>query len=240
MKDQLPREKKKPCADKMHSQVKGARHGQARERLRQRRLARWRRRFFKHLPPVTLVLLFFCSALGIGFVYFSETIYRLQVPRPLPKADGIIVLTGGRARLESGLKLLEEGKGSRLLISGVNPIADRTALVRATHADPKLFECCVDLGREALNTVGNANESADWVAKNHYKTVYVVTNDYHMPRSLLLLKRTLPNTTLIAYPINQSAGQDESWLQFFDRLRVIGTEYLKFIGVKLNIVAFFQ
>lgn len=189
------------------------------------------RRFLKHLPPVTLVLIFFLVFFTFGFVSFSEKIYSLQLPAPSQQADGIIVLTGGRDRLETGVRLLENGRGKRLLISGVNPAAGRAVLLRVTGADPHLFDCCVDLGWEAANTIGNAEESVHWVEKNGYHAVFIVTSSYHMPRSLTELKRRMPDIQLIPYPVGRVAGDSQNMLQCLEQLRILIVEYIKFLGV---------
>lgn len=204
-----------------------------RKRMRQLRLLRWRRRFFKHLPPVSLLIIFIIVAFGAGFFYFSEKISRLAPPDPLPVADAIIVLTGGEKRMESGLDLLSKGRGTRLLISGVNPATNTQALIRVTHADPLLFDCCVDLGHDAINTIGNAEESTAWIRRNHYRSVYIVTNDYHMPRSLRELERLMPDIQFIAYPISDE-NEDDSWIRQFNQLRILASEYVKFIGAEIR------
>lgn len=208
-------------------------HNAHRKKMRRITLLRWKKRFFKHLPPVSLFILFCIIVFGSGFFYFSEKISRLSPPDPLPLADGIIVLTGGESRLEAGLDLLAKGRGKRLLISGVNPSTNSQALIRVTHSDPKLFDCCVDLGHEAVNTIGNAQEATNWVRKNHYQRVYIVTNDYHMPRSLRELNRLMPGTEFIAYPISERS-EEQSWLRQFTQLRLLATEYIKFIGAELQ------
>lgn len=208
-------------------------HNIHRQRKRRLTLLRWKKRFFKHLPPVSLFILFCIVIFGAGFFYFSEKISRLAPPDPLPVADGIIVLTGGESRLEAGLDLLAKGRGKRLLISGVNPSTNSQSLIRVTHSDPKLFDCCVDLGHEAVNTIGNAEEATDWVKKNHYQRVYIVTNDYHMPRSLRELNRLMPATEFFAYPISDSNGE-QSWVRQFTELRLLASEYIKFIGAELQ------
>lgn len=208
-------------------------HNIHRQRKRRLTLLRWKKRFFKHLPPVSLFILFCIVIFGAGFFYFSEKISRLAPPDPLPVADGIIVLTGGESRLEAGLDLLAKRRGKRLLISGVNPSTNSQSLIRVTHSDPKLFDCCVDLGHEAINTIGNAEEATDWVKKNHYQRVYIVTNDYHMPRSLRELNRLMPATEFIAYPISDSNGE-QSWVRQFTELRLLASEYIKFIGAELQ------
>lgn len=191
----------------------------------------WRKRFFKHIPPISILVFILFAIFTTGFVYFGEKVDRLMAPNPLPQADAIIVLTGGRARIESGIFLLNQKRAHNLLISGVNPAADSGTLARANHTDPKLFECCIELGREALNTKGNGSESADWVKKHNFKKIYVVTNDYHMPRSLYIMQQAMPNVELIPYPIRVES-QNDDWLSVINHLRVLGIEYLKYIGTR--------
>src|SRR5262245_34654623 len=91
-----------------------------------------------------------------GFGIFATHVSELTTPKDVADADAIIVLTGGQARIDAALDLLKSGKGKRLLISGVNPAADRDDLRAATGGDKKLFSCCVDIDHAALDTIGNA------------------------------------------------------------------------------------
>ncbi|AGF75055.1 putative membrane protein [Bartonella australis AUST/NH1] len=189
-------------------------------------------RFFRYLPPTVLSLLaiifFFCTS----FIIFSEKTGRLKPPNPLPPADAIIVLTGGENRIETGLNLLQQGVGSRLLISGVNIIANPDRFTRAARINPQLSVCCVDIGREAANTRGNAEESAAWIKKHGYKTVYIVTHDYHMWRSLLELKHLMPDVNFIAYPVKKNNA--ESLIQQINYIRILASEYIKIINVYIR------
>ncbi|MCZ2328783.1 YdcF family protein [Bartonella sp. F02] len=193
---------------------------------------RWNR-FFRYLPPTTLSLfltvLFFC----MGFIVFSEKIVQLQPPNSLPKADAIIVFTGGSNRIKTGLNLLQQELGSRLLISGVNRTTNPKSFMRTSSINPQLFACCVDIGREATNTKGNALESAAWIKKHHYKTLYIVTHDYHMWRSLLELKHLMPDINFIAYPVKKR--NTGNTIQQINYLRLLAFEYLKMIGVHIRI-----
>jgi uncharacterized SAM-binding protein YcdF (DUF218 family) len=107
----------------------------------------------------------------------------------LPKAgderttDGIVVLTGGAKRLERGLDLLEQGKARRMLVSGVDRAVRPRELAARYGKNQDLFECCVDLGREAVDTRSNAEETSRWLKKQKFKTVRLVTTDWHMPRA---------------------------------------------------------
>ncbi|MCZ2203619.1 YdcF family protein [Bartonella sp. A5(2022)] len=189
---------------------------------------------FHYLPlicflfPVILVLSF-CT----HFIIFSEKIWQLQPPNPLPQADAIIVFTGGENRIETGLNLLQQGLGSRLLISGVNTNTNPKRFMRITHINPQLFTCCVDIGYQAINTEGNAKESANWIKKNNYKTIYIVTHDYHMQRSLIELKHLMPNINFIAYPVKKNTS--ESMIQQINQIRILVSEYIKTIWLRMRI-----
>ncbi len=164
-----------------------------------------------------------------GFGWFANHVARLTTPADPERADAIIVLTGGQSRLDAAMELLESGKGQRLLISGVHPSASRFQLQRATGGDKKLFSCCVDIDRAALDTIGNAEESAKWVENHAYDSVIVVTNNYHMPRSLLELGRLLGNARLEPYPVVNSDLGNGGWLTKPEALRVLFTEYNKYL-----------
>ncbi len=113
----------------------------------------------------------------------------------LPKAgderttDGIVVLTGGAKRLERGLDLMQRDKAKRMLVSGVERTVRPVELADRYGTDPALFDCCIDLGREAVDTRSNAEETARWVERHKLKTIRLVTNDWHMPRADFELSR---------------------------------------------------
>jgi uncharacterized SAM-binding protein YcdF (DUF218 family) len=164
-----------------------------------------------------------------GFGLFASHISGMATPKNLPRADAIIVLTGGQARIDAGLDLLKSGKGSRLLISGVNPVADRDELRAATGADKTLFSCCVDIDHAALDTIGNAEESAKWVRSHQYGSIILVTNNYHMPRSLLEMGRYIGDADLQPYPVVNTRLDNGEWMTKPDALRVLFTEYNKYL-----------
>ncbi|MBX8825546.1 YdcF family protein [Ochrobactrum sp. SFR4] len=195
----------------------------------------WLKRLRRRIPPVAVVLFSLIVALGIGFVIFSEHVSNLQAPPADQKADAIIVLTGGKSRIEVALELLAEKRGERLLISGVHPSTKREALQRVTRTDPALFSCCVDLDRSALNTIGNAVESAKWIKQHNYKRIFIVTNNYHIPRSILELSRQVSNVELLPYPVINSDLKNNNWMRQGDTLRVLFTEYIKYIGALAHI-----
>ena len=151
-------------------------------------------------------------------------------PAAAEKADGILVLTGGGRRLAAGMKLLESGQAKRLLVSGVNPETSREML-RRTHnlRQQRLFSCCTDLGYEASDTVGNASEARDWVERQGFHSLIVVTANYHMPRSIAELSYAMPGVRLIAYPVDPRAQGASVWWADGQMIRAMGREYLKYV-----------
>lgn len=190
------------------------------------------RRLFRYFPPTTLTLAVIVFIFWGGFIIFAEKTERLSPPTPLPKADAIIVLTGGEHRIETGLHLLQKGLGSRLLISGVNTSTNLKGFMHNMHISPRLISCCIDIGHQAINTRGNAEESAAWIKKHHYKTLYIVTHDYHMWRSMRELKYLMPDIHFIAYPVKKSDA--ESTIQQIKQARILIVQYIKTLQVYIR------
>lgn len=190
----------------------------------------WLYRLRRRIPPVAVALFTMIIALCIGFIIFTEHVSNLQRPPADQSADAIIVLTGGKSRVETALELLSDKRGQRLLISGVHPSTKLDSLQRVTGTDPALLSCCVDLDRIALNTIGNAAESAKWIREHDYKRIFIVTNNYHMPRSILEFSRQIDDVELIPYPVINSDLKHNNWVRQSDTLRVLLTEYIKYIG----------
>ena len=165
-----------------------------------------------------------------GFGFFADYVSSMATPRNPGSADAIIVVTGGKARLEAAVGLLKSGKGARLLISGVHPAADLDDLRVVTGGDRKLFNCCVDIDYAALDTEGNALESAKWLKDHAYRSAIVVTNNYHMPRTLLEMKRIVGSTTFVPYPVVNTRLDGGNWLTSSEVLRVLFTEYTKYLA----------
>lgn len=155
-------------------------------------------------------------------------------------ADGIIVLTGGGGRVEYGLTLLGTGRGQALFISGVDPsvpmadvISKAPAAVRSVLAI--LSRGKITLGREAVNTIGNAQESTDWIIKHHFSTILLVTADYHMLRALAEFEAYLPQGVLLI-PAAVKTGNYNSTAWFADAptRNLIFGEFNKFLAAKLR------
>jgi uncharacterized SAM-binding protein YcdF (DUF218 family) len=169
----------------------------------------------------------------VGFIGFARSVHDAAPQDPLPEADAIVALTGGGTeRLETGMTLLEEGRGRRLLISGVNPKVKDNEIEALLGGAPDMFACCVDLGRFAEDTLGNAAETAAWAQRNGFDRLIVVTDDYHMPRSIAELRIAMPTVTLIAYPVKTRVTAPGRWQADLGAAGRLGVEYIKYLLIR--------
>ena len=173
------------------------------------------------------------AAFGLGYVSFAHRVEISRPQSPLPEADAIVALTGGATqRLTTAMKLLSEGRGRRMLVSGVNArVADREVYA-VLDGPAELIACCVDLGRQAEDTLGNASETAVWAKRNGFGRIIVVTDDYHMPRSLAELHVAMPAAQLIPYPVSTSFARAGAWQRDMDAAVRLGGEYVKYLIVR--------
>ena|GEM_PF-104198 len=186
------------------------------------------------LLVLTLTLVLLAGIVAGSFLRFARDIVTMTPPRTITEADGIVVLTGAASRIYRAVALLEEGRGKRLLISGVYPTTTGRRIQQELAAEPALFDCCVDLGHDALDTRGNANETALWARDNGYDAIIVVTSNYHMPRSLMELRRVDPGIRLIPYPVVDWEFVDLDWKYATTVLRRVLVEYGKFVMARFR------
>lgn len=121
----------------------------------------------------------------LGFALFMLTLPgRLEGST----TDAIVVPTGGAGRIDRGLDLLRRGQARRMLVTGVAPAVQVADLAREYRAAPALFACCVDLGRDAVDTRSNAGETAAWLQARRFGSVRLVTSDWHLRRAAMELR----------------------------------------------------
>ncbi len=179
-----------------------------------------------------VIILLMVLLWAVGLLAFAARV-AASTPAPEPQvSDGIVALTGaGSVRIEAAVQLLERGKATRLLVSGVNKEVSREDLQRLTHDYGRTFDCCVDLGFRAADTQGNARETSNWAAYHHFRTLIVVTADYHMPRALLELRAATPGVTLRPYPVATAVLDAHGWWKTADGARRMGYEYCKYLVI---------
>jgi uncharacterized SAM-binding protein YcdF (DUF218 family) len=169
---------------------------------------------------------------GAGLVHFADALPHGATTPGV--ADAVVVLTGGENRVARAVELIADGKGQRLLISGVNDHTSAAAIAEAVAQNQALFNCCIDIDRRARNTIGNAVEIARWVKAHGYRSLIVVTGAYHMPRALNELRRALPDTELIADPVLTPGLDLKDWWTDERTVRVITFEYAKYLASEVR------
>ncbi|MCR5877202.1 YdcF family protein [Phenylobacterium sp. J367] len=170
-----------------------------------------------------------------GLFAFAHRVQQ-STPAPLPApADGIVTLTGANSnqRIAAAIALLERDLGNRVLVSGVNREASREDIRTVSRAVRRLYDCCVDLGFTAADTVGNARETAEWAQAMRYRSLIVVTADYHMPRAMLELRAVLrePEVSLHPYPVPTPSLKARGWWRSPRAARLMVVEYSKYLAI---------
>lgn len=179
--------------------------------------------------------------LVVALIWFSGLLaYAGRVQHSTPNrapapAHGIVALTGANSneRLAAAMGLLEDGYGRRVLVSGVNPMASRADVRRVSKAVRRLYDCCVDLGFTAADTVGNARETLAWAEAMRYRKLIIVTADYHMPRAMLELNAVLRGAGITAqtYAVPTPALKARDWWRNPGAARLMVVEYCKYLAI---------
>ncbi|MGH6777538.1 MAG: YdcF family protein [Bradyrhizobium sp.] len=181
------------------------------------------------------------AALGVAlvaavgsFVAFVSQLRNVEI-RPERKADAIVVLTGGAPRLPDALRLLAAGYGKRLLISGVHPSSAARDISRALSENQSYFDCCVDLDHSSFNTHSNAVQTRIWAHAGGFRSLIVVTSNYHMPRAMVELSHAMPDIELIPFAVVSESWRDEPWWSNGESSRLVLSEYVKYVVAELRV-----
>jgi len=185
--------------------------------------------FFKKIFHKLKKILFLFSLIIILFdIYDFYTFINKQTNKinTYRGIDAIIVFTGGENRVQSGIDLISNNVGKRLFISGVNPDTNIFDISEQILSDEDLLNCCIDLGKKANNTIENAIESIDWIKNNNYKNVIIVTSNYHMKRSLFILKNFDRSINFIPHNVQSKFLQNKN-IPIYAKMKTIISEYSK-------------
>jgi uncharacterized SAM-binding protein YcdF (DUF218 family) len=164
----------------------------------------------------------------VGLVVFAESLPR-AVEDPASDTEAVVVLTGGSRRLAVGLEILAEGRAKKLFVSGVHQDVVKTELAGHEPKIQALIACCMALGYSASDTIGNAAETASWMAKEGFRSLRLVTSGYHMPRSLIEFRHAMPGTRIVAHPVFQANVRQEAWWRWPGTAELIAVEFNKYL-----------
>lgn len=199
---------------------------------------RW---IFAHAAPTRRRWLVAAVAAAlVGVALWVGGLFRFagQIPSgvddPTSRTGAIVVLTGGSERLSTGLRMLAQGRAGKLFVSGVHRGVDVAELLRIARQEPDEVECCIVLGHGADDTVGNARETARWMAQEGYRSLRLVTANYHMRRSLLEFRRAMPGVAIIAHPVMPAHVKRRGWWRFPGTTSLVVGEYNKLLVAHLR------
>src|SRR6202047_1845497 len=191
------------------------------------------RRGWLRATIVAVLAIVFVGA-AVGFIGFLSQLRGAEA-EPASHADGIVVLTGGSSRVSDAMELLAGGYGKRLLISGVHPTNAASDISRSLPDNQSLLACCVDLDRSAVNTRSNAAETRRWAHERGFKSLIVVTSNYHMPRAIVELSPAMPDITLIPFAVIGDKWRDEPWWTSAATVRLLLSEYVKYVAAEVRV-----
>lgn len=163
----------------------------------------------------------------LGWIVFASAI-PAAVTDATTKTDAIVVLTGGRGRIETGVELLRQGLAAKLFVSGAGGRTQLPDLLPESVPETTEIAAAITLGREADDTPGNALETAAWAQRESISSIRLVTAAYHMPRSLLELQTAMPQMRIITHPVFPSNVKAD-WWRWPGTASLIAREYTKFL-----------
>ena len=176
---------------------------------------------------------FFLLSLIAGFFWwvlllfntFPKKVYLTSLSE-IPGKVGVVVLTGGKNRIEKGFDILSKGYGDELLISGVFMPSEIEAKFSLEREKKELFKCCVSFDQKSKNTLENAEEVEKWLNQNKdIKSIILVSSYYHLPRSMMILEKKIKSDVKI-YP-TPAIQKNNFENQIFFHLKLIISEYFK-------------
>ena len=127
---------------------------------------------------------------AVGFILFTFTLGKPAAGK-IAATDAAVVLTGGSGRLEHAVDVLRKGQAKRLLVAGADPLVTKGDIARRLGGRRKLVSCCVDLGSESVDTRSNAEEAARWLSRHRFRSVRLITSDWHMRRAKYEFRKVL-------------------------------------------------
>jgi uncharacterized SAM-binding protein YcdF (DUF218 family) len=184
------------------------------------------------LGCVVLVFLLTSSAVlvyGLRSRWLPTLGYALDVPAELRTADVIIILGGGNGDRENyGSALYRRGLARHVIATGspVGTTPEALGLVR--RGIPRQ---AVVLANGTQNTHEDALRSRELMQENHWRTALLVTDPYHIRRSLWTFRTAFAGTSLQVWPAPVVGGwfNADHWWQSEQGFISVNDEYLKLV-----------
>jgi uncharacterized SAM-binding protein YcdF (DUF218 family) len=175
----------------------------------------------KGLLSLLVILLVALAVLFVDFAYKTFSVKEREL-----KADAIVVLAGGRGRVEEGLRLYRENKGRWLLFIGVDRTVQKKDLLK--RGDGERNENGIILEKVSRNTLENAFYARDLIVKKDITSITLITSRYHMKRATLIFRNLLPKDVAIyPHPVD-SKNLKIKWWNDGGSFRLLFTEFYKY------------
>lgn len=162
-----------------------------------------------HLNQVSLALALLLTLWMAGFSLFISSSLNIRPSETTAQSDSIIVLTGGKMRIEEGLKLFSLGKAPELFITGVHPDSTLADITARYDGEAPLPACCITIEQEAVTTIGNAAHTVPWIQKKNMTQAHLVTSNYHFMRAKLEFQALMPELDIVPHTVEPPAGSYE-------------------------------
>ncbi|MDC0074525.1 YdcF family protein [Alphaproteobacteria bacterium] len=171
------------------------------------------------------------------FIFLYSTIFSYKTDDRY--TDAVVVFTGSPGRLNEGVKILEKKLAKKMLVTGVNSNTIHKTEEWLSNLTSQ-YDCCIELGVQAQNTEGNARETLDWIKANKFTSIRLVTANYHMPRSVIELKRFAEKKlTIIKHPTNDHSSKKNKIITYeISYIILFFREYLKYLYSLKNWIAY--
>jgi uncharacterized SAM-binding protein YcdF (DUF218 family) len=190
----------------------------------------------KFISSMLLLCLILSSLWLGGFLYFINYINKQgNIPH---KSEAIVVLTGGSDRVKEGMSLLIKNIAPLMFISGANVDVRAEDLLQDTETPKEYWDVLkhyIVIGKQAVDTYGNAKEAEQWLITNNIKSFILITSNYHMPRALIEFSRLDSNIKIFPYPITSPNIETNQWWKYSNSLKFLINEYHKYLAAMIRI-----
>ncbi|MHA1540466.1 MAG: YdcF family protein [Alphaproteobacteria bacterium] len=157
----------------------------------------------------------------IGFFVFldaSKSLHKCE-----KKVDALVALTGDTGRISEAIRLLRKDKGGVVFITGIRSTLSKNS--KLFRKNPRDFQESIVYGRKATNTIENAEETKNWLARNpNISSICLITSDYHLLRSKVVFDSILADYKISTHSIHSMKNKSYKFLI---------KEYTKYILAKI-------
>lgn len=165
-------------------------------------------------------------AVGVALLFIAFACQTFLLRPGQEQVDAIVVLAGGKGRIEEGIRLYQADAGRWLLLVGVDPVVRKSELYRPGGAMRSASR--VVLENVSRNTLENAIYAKDIIVARDIRSISLITSRYHMKRAELLFRAILPaGIRVVPHPVDSSNLKAE-WWRHAGSLRLLAQEFYKY------------